>query len=143
MTRCSARQWSRSSRCWPRSTRCRCGTCTGWRWSTDCSGDRGRLLPDGRLENLGRLDSQVKLRGFRIELDEIRARLLDAQGVVAAAVLLRQPTGDSAAARLDGYVVFSGDGTVQQVRELPSVTGLPRRMGTECRRHNGWISPEN
>ena len=44
------------------------------------SGDRGRLLPDGRLEHLGRLDNQVKLRGFRIELDEIRAVLLDAPG---------------------------------------------------------------
>ncbi|WP_143343260.1 AMP-binding protein, partial [Crossiella equi] len=32
------------------------------------SGDLGRLRPDGRLEHLGRIDSQVKLRGFRIEL---------------------------------------------------------------------------
>ncbi len=73
------------------------------------SGDRGRLLPDGRLEHLGRLDNQVKLRGFRIELDEIRARLLDAPGVGAAAVVLRQGTGtgDTAGARLDGYVVFA------------------------------------
>ncbi|HEX8081062.1 MAG TPA: amino acid adenylation domain-containing protein [Jatrophihabitans sp.] len=91
------------------------------------SGDRGRLLPDGRLEHLGRLDSQVKLRGFRIELDEIRARLLDAPGVAAAAVLLRQPTGDSASARLDGYVVFSGDGAVQQVREH-AARFLPEHM---------------
>ncbi|HEX8095186.1 amino acid adenylation domain-containing protein [Jatrophihabitans sp.] len=81
------------------------------------SGDRGRLLPDGRLEHLGRLDNQVKLRGFRIELGEIRARLLDAPGVGAAAVLLRQDSGDSAAARLDGYVVLSGGGAVEQVRE--------------------------
>ncbi|MFJ6698012.1 amino acid adenylation domain-containing protein [Streptomyces sp. NPDC091272] len=72
------------------------------------SGDRGRLLPDGRLEHLGRLDSQVKLRGFRIELDEIRANLLDAPAVGAAAVVLRQAgdTADTAGARLDGYVVF-------------------------------------
>ncbi|NSC20090.1 amino acid adenylation domain-containing protein [Streptomyces albus subsp. chlorinus] len=71
------------------------------------SGDRGRLLPDGRLEHLGRLDNQVKLRGFRIELDEIRARLLEAPGVTAAAVVLRQgQDGDTAAARLDAYVVF-------------------------------------
>ncbi|MCX5194626.1 amino acid adenylation domain-containing protein [Streptomyces sp. NBC_00249] len=75
------------------------------------SGDRGRLLPDGRLEHLGRLDNQVKLRGFRIELDEIRARLLDAPGVSAAAVVLRPgEPGDTAGARLDGYVVFRSDG---------------------------------
>ncbi|SER97673.1 amino acid adenylation domain-containing protein [Streptomyces qinglanensis] len=75
------------------------------------SGDRGRLLPDGRLEHLGRLDNQVKLRGFRIELDEIRARLLDAPAVTAAAVVLRPGAdGDPAGARLDAYVVLRPDG---------------------------------
>jgi amino acid adenylation domain-containing protein len=91
------------------------------------SGDRGRLLPDGRLEHLGRLDNQVKLRGFRIELDEIRARLLDAPGVGAAAVVLRQDAGNSATARLDGYVVLSGGGSVEQVREH-AARFLPEHM---------------
>ncbi|MDQ1743976.1 MAG: hypothetical protein QOE23_2315 [Pseudonocardiales bacterium] len=91
------------------------------------SGDRGRLLPDGRLEHLGRLDNQVKLRGFRIELDEIRSRLLDAPGVGAAAVLLRQDGTDAAAARLDGYLVLSGAGTVDQVREH-AARFLPEHM---------------
>ncbi|MCX5206201.1 amino acid adenylation domain-containing protein [Streptomyces sp. NBC_00237] len=95
------------------------------------SGDRGRLLPDGRLEHLGRLDSQVKLRGFRIELDEIRARLLDAPGVGAAAVVLRPSadTGDTAGARLDGYVVF-GDvsgGDTEEVRRH-AARFLPEHM---------------
>ncbi|MET8136550.1 non-ribosomal peptide synthetase [Streptomyces sp. NPDC005251] len=84
------------------------------------SGDLGRLLPDGRLEHLGRLDSQVKLRGFRIELDEIRARLLDAPAVAAATVVLRQATdaSDTAGARLDGYVVLrdGADGDTAEVR---------------------------
>lgn len=91
------------------------------------SGDRGRLLPDGRLEHLGRLDNQVKLRGFRIELDEIRSRLLDAPGVGAAAVLLRQDGTDSATARLDGYLVLSGSGTVEQAREH-AARFLPEHM---------------
>ena len=39
------------------------------------SGDLCRYLPDGRIEFLGRNDSQVKLRGYRIELGEIEARL--------------------------------------------------------------------
>ncbi len=39
------------------------------------TGDRVRLLGDGRLEFLGRLDRQVKLRGFRLELGEIEAHL--------------------------------------------------------------------
>ncbi|KAI0887691.1 uncharacterized protein GGS22DRAFT_185069 [Annulohypoxylon maeteangense] len=37
------------------------------------SGDLGRMLPDGSLIILGRIDSQVKLRGLRIELQEIQA----------------------------------------------------------------------
>ena len=84
------------------------------------SGDRGRLLPDGRLEHLGRLDNQVKLRGYRIELDEVRVRLLDAPGVAAAAVVLRQEGADSSTARLDGYLVLAGGvlagGALERVR---------------------------
>nr|WP_306820091.1 AMP-binding protein [Streptomyces sp. DSM 40750] len=41
------------------------------------SGDPGRLRPDGRLEHFGRIDGQVKIGDFRIELDEIRAVLLE------------------------------------------------------------------
>jgi len=71
------------------------------------SGDRGRLLPDGRLEHLGRLDRQVKVRGHRIELDEVRARLLGAPGVSAAHVVLREAVrGDRASVRIDAYVVL-------------------------------------
>jgi amino acid adenylation domain-containing protein len=101
------------------------------------SGDRGRLLQDGTLEHLGRLDNQVKLRGHRIELDEIRLRLLDAPGVVAAAVVVHQDGTDPATARLAGYVVFgAGSGEPAEVlrhaeRFLPAymvpatVTALP------------------
>ncbi|ORM94951.1 hypothetical protein HA50_17000 [Pantoea cypripedii] len=52
------------------------------------SGDLGRMRPDGKLEHLGRLDSQVKVRGFRIELDEIRNVLQQCEGVDSAVVLL-------------------------------------------------------
>lgn len=52
------------------------------------SGDRGRLLPGGDLEFLGRVDHQVKLRGFRIELNEIEAVLCRHPAVSAAVVVL-------------------------------------------------------
>ncbi len=54
------------------------------------SGDLGRWRDDGTIEYLGRNDQQVKLRGFRIELDEIEAQLARHPGVREAAVLLRE-----------------------------------------------------
>jgi amino acid adenylation domain-containing protein len=70
------------------------------------SGDLGRLRPDGRLDHLGRIDSQVKIRGHRVELDEIRGVLLGHPAVAAAAVVLRQTVaGDRDTARLDAYYV--------------------------------------
>nr|WP_202474280.1 amino acid adenylation domain-containing protein [Streptomyces sp. SID5466] len=70
------------------------------------SGDLGRLLPDGTLEHLGRIDDQVKVRGFRIEPGEIRHVLLEDPAVSAAAVTVTGGDGDDAAAvRIDAYVV--------------------------------------
>ncbi len=71
------------------------------------SGDKGRLHPDGRLDHLGRLDNQVKVRGHRIELDEIRTVLLGAPQVSAAAVVVnRDEPDDPASSRIDAYVVL-------------------------------------
>jgi len=54
------------------------------------SGDYGRGLPDGKLEFLGRRDSQVKISGFRIEIGEIENRLLKLPGVREAAVVVAE-----------------------------------------------------
>ncbi len=54
------------------------------------SGDRGRYRPDGQLDYLGRLDQQVKVRGFRVEPAEIEAALLSHPAVRAAVVVARQ-----------------------------------------------------
>jgi len=78
------------------------------------SGDRGRLLLDGRLEHLGRVDDQVKVRGFRIEPSEVRAVLLRHPAVRAAAVVTH---GDGPDAQLDAYVVLAG-GTSAGVQEV-------------------------
>jgi amino acid adenylation domain-containing protein len=51
------------------------------------TGDQGRVLPDGSIEFLGRTDRQVKIRGVRIELEEIEAVLAAAAGVVEAVAL--------------------------------------------------------
>ncbi|MFD9903977.1 amino acid adenylation domain-containing protein [Streptomyces sp. NPDC059063] len=52
------------------------------------TGDRARLLPDGRIELRGRDDDQVKINGHRIELTEIEAVLGDHDGVGAAAAVV-------------------------------------------------------
>ena len=44
------------------------------------TGDLARWRADGNLEYLGRLDHQIKIRGFRVELGEIESTLLTASG---------------------------------------------------------------
>ncbi|MDH3222330.1 MAG: amino acid adenylation domain-containing protein [Gemmatimonadota bacterium] len=50
------------------------------------TGDRGRWLDDGRLQFLGRVDNQLKIRGFRVEVEEIEATLSAHPQVREAAV---------------------------------------------------------
>src|SRR6266568_3924908 len=54
------------------------------------SGDYGRGLPDGKLEFLGRRDSQVKISGFRIEIGEIENQLLKLHGVREGVVVVTE-----------------------------------------------------
>ncbi|WP_374310012.1 amino acid adenylation domain-containing protein [Methylocella sp.] len=67
------------------------------------TGDLARRLSDGRLEALGRADSQVKLRGFRIELEEIEAVMRACPRVSACAAAIKAPA--QGAPRLVGYYV--------------------------------------
>ena len=64
------------------------------------TGDMGRWRPDGELEFVGRLDRQIKLRGHRIELDEIEAKVRACAGVDGAVVAL---VGDGANRNLCAY----------------------------------------
>jgi amino acid adenylation domain-containing protein len=66
------------------------------------TGDMVRYLPDGRLEFIGRIDRQLKLRGLRIEPGEIEIALRTHPDVDDAAVVLRESAGGQR--RLVGYV---------------------------------------
>lgn len=70
------------------------------------TGDRVRWGPDGELEFIGRVDRQIKLRGFRIEPGHIESRLEAIAGVSQAFVALRP--GSTGLDRLIGWFVPDG-----------------------------------
>jgi amino acid adenylation domain-containing protein len=80
------------------------------------TGDLVRFRPDGSLDFLGRIDHQVKVRGFRIEPGEIETALRRLPGVRAAAVLAQ-------GANLVAFVAGAPDLTAVELRE-----GLAARL---------------
>jgi amino acid adenylation domain-containing protein len=67
------------------------------------TGDRGRFLPDGRLQHLGRYDDQVKIRGIRVEPGEIASILAEHPQVGSCAVVAREAPGGGP--QLVAYIV--------------------------------------
>ena len=89
------------------------------------TGDVVRRGPDGGLQFLGRADTQIKIRGFRVEPDEIAAVLGTHSGVRDAHVTA---TRRGSQARLIGYVVRGAqDVPLDELRALVSAR-LPRYM---------------
>ncbi|NUS17478.1 MAG: non-ribosomal peptide synthetase, partial [Streptomyces sp.] len=125
------------------------------------TGDRGRYLPDGTIEFLGRADFQVKIQGFRVEPGEVEHVLLEHPDVASAAVVARASGSgkqlaafvtaaegaapdraalrDHLAGRLPGYLVPSHL-TVLDKLPLTSNGKLDRRT-LENLRHDGEDAP--
>ncbi|GAA3000880.1 non-ribosomal peptide synthetase [Actinokineospora diospyrosa] len=80
--------------------------------------DLARWRPDGTLEYLGRADSQVKVRGHRVELAEVEAILATHPGVARAAVAVFGADGERS---LAGYVVWHDTGDLD-TGDLDAVT---------------------
>jgi amino acid adenylation domain-containing protein len=86
------------------------------------TGDSARLRQDGTVEFLGRLDNQVKVRGYRIELSEIEKAILSVYGVENAVVTLLSRADEKF---ICAYVVAFNDAVLEEVkgslgRKLPA-----------------------
>jgi amino acid adenylation domain-containing protein len=89
------------------------------------TGDVARRLPSGEIQILGRADTQIKLRGFRIELEEIEAVL--SRSVGAAAVALREDTAGKPT--LVGYLArASAEGRSDEALRAKLAEDLPDYM---------------
>src|SRR5919199_847648 len=71
------------------------------------TGDKGRLLPDGSLEILGRVDFMVKVRGYSIELGAVEAAIEKHLAVRSCVVIAEGAEGEDK--RLIAYLVSSSD----------------------------------
>ena len=80
------------------------------------TGDLGCYLPDGKIAFLGRTDNQVKLRGYRIELDEIAAALNTHPAVSVSAAALRDDDGKEK--QLLAYIVAQSDPSPRDLQEF-------------------------
>jgi amino acid adenylation domain-containing protein/non-ribosomal peptide synthase protein (TIGR01720 family) len=87
-----------------------------------CSGDLARWMEDGNLEFFGRADSQIKIRGFRVELGEIEVALLQHAGVRNCAVLMKTSASGK---RLVAYI--SGEASADELKNYLK-TKLPEYM---------------
>jgi len=89
------------------------------------TGDRARYLSDGRLEFLGRIDNQVKIHGYRIEIGEIESALRDHEDVSSSVVIAR--VDRRGAKQLVAYVVARKKLTSAEMRGFLNVK-LPDYM---------------
>ncbi len=90
------------------------------------TGDLARWNPDGTVELLGRLDGQVKIRGHRIEIGEVEARLAAAPGIREAVVIAREDVpGD---VRLVAYLIAETEPVSEEVLRAFAAEQLPDFM---------------
>ncbi|MCL2163373.1 MAG: amino acid adenylation domain-containing protein [Oscillospiraceae bacterium] len=89
------------------------------------TGDLARWRPDGNIEFLGRIDQQIKIRGFRVELGEIESRLLEIESIKETVVIAGEDgSGDK---YLCAYVVSDKDIPPGELRRKLS-ENLPEYM---------------
>lgn len=81
------------------------------------SGDLARILPSGDIQYMGRIDHQVQLRGFRVELAEIESHLSAHEYITENVVLAKEKEEDKC---LVAYIVSAKELPVAELREFLS-----------------------
>ena len=79
------------------------------------TGDLACYLADGNIEFRGRIDYQIKIRGFRVELREVEAALREYAGIRDVIVILRDDVADK---RLVAYLVAEDHPSVPELRKF-------------------------
>ena len=79
-----------------------------------CTGDLVRWNEEGLLEYIGRIDNQVKLHGYRIELEEIENKMTQCPGVVSAAVVVHK---QGSIEYIVGYYTSEGNQDLPDIQE--------------------------
>lgn len=90
------------------------------------TGDFGRLLPDGNLEFLGRMDNQVKIRGNRVELGEIEHAICQYQKVNEAIIAVREEPGENK--HLVAYFTTLDKTNISEGLKVHLISLLPKYM---------------
>jgi len=90
------------------------------------TGDRVVRTPDGNLHYLGRMDGQVQIHGYRVELGEVEAAIRDVSGVAGAAAIA-WPVSEAGA---EGIVAFVSSDDALDVKDVRTTlqTRLPAYM---------------
>jgi acyl-coenzyme A synthetase/AMP-(fatty) acid ligase/thioesterase domain-containing protein/acyl carrier protein len=96
----------------------------GWQYFK--TGDLGKLLPDGQLVHLGRIDNMVKIKGVRIEVDAIENHVLSYPGILQVAS--RAVEGENDSKRLATYFVS------EKGIEIP-ISDLRKHLAERLPRH--------
>ncbi len=85
--------------------------CSGTVYKT---GDIGRWLPDGNIEFIGRIDNQIKLRGYRIEISEIEIALSKMHGIISSFIMAE--VNINGEKELIAYLVCKKDISITEIR---------------------------
>ncbi len=86
------------------------------------TGDLGKLVPGGQIAFLGRIDQQIKIRGFRVEPEEI-ASVLNRHPSVRESVVIGGKCGEEKETRLLAYIV-------PQANSTPALVDLRSHLGS-------------